>query len=181
MITEHTPKLVPATLADYPTIQNMGRFYVYDMSRECGPHYPGWECPADGLFECRDLKRFFEPPAHAYFVKVGDEIAGFALINKHEILDVDFYMSQFFILAKFQRQGISHAMAQASFRAHPGRWSVGVIPQNKRALHFWRKVIGDFTSGNYIEREYSRDELKTLANPEPYPMIILTFDVAASR
>lgn len=30
------PKLTPASIHDYPTIQNMARFYVYDMSRYCG-------------------------------------------------------------------------------------------------------------------------------------------------
>lgn len=28
--------LIKASLSDYPTIQNMARFYVYDMSRYCG-------------------------------------------------------------------------------------------------------------------------------------------------
>lgn len=36
--------MVPATLADYPALQNLARFYVYDMSRYCGD-LPGWECP----------------------------------------------------------------------------------------------------------------------------------------
>jgi hypothetical protein len=30
------PRLILATLEDYPTIQNMARFYVYELSRECG-------------------------------------------------------------------------------------------------------------------------------------------------
>jgi hypothetical protein len=25
--------IIPATIADYPTIQNMGRFYVYDQAQ----------------------------------------------------------------------------------------------------------------------------------------------------
>ena len=31
-------KLILATLDNYPAIQNMARFYVYEMSRECGLH-----------------------------------------------------------------------------------------------------------------------------------------------
>lgn len=48
-------KLILASLKDYPTIQNMGRFYVYDMSEYVGDQ-EGWEMPEDGLYECIDFK-----------------------------------------------------------------------------------------------------------------------------
>jgi hypothetical protein len=53
--------LVQAIINDHPTVQNMARFYVYDMSRSCG-HLPDWECPDDGLFACVDLKSYFTKP-----------------------------------------------------------------------------------------------------------------------
>jgi hypothetical protein len=53
------PQLVKATIENYPVIQNMARFYVYDMSRYCS-HIPTWECPESGLYECIDLKIYFE-------------------------------------------------------------------------------------------------------------------------
>lgn len=46
-----------ASLEDMNTIQNLGRFYVYDMSRFCG-FLSGWETPENGLFECIDLSRY---------------------------------------------------------------------------------------------------------------------------
>ncbi|MBX3710218.1 MAG: GNAT family N-acetyltransferase [Gammaproteobacteria bacterium] len=52
-------KLVPAPLKDYPTIQNMARFYVYDMSQYLGGE-AGWECPEDGLYECIDFKKYWQ-------------------------------------------------------------------------------------------------------------------------
>ena|SRR3990167_5303513 len=53
-------KLIPATLKEYPVIQNMGRFYVYDMSEFMGKD-EGWEIPEDGLYECIDfnMAQFF--------------------------------------------------------------------------------------------------------------------------
>jgi hypothetical protein len=36
------PYLIVATEPDRETIQNMARFYVYDMSRHCG-ELEGWE------------------------------------------------------------------------------------------------------------------------------------------
>ena len=79
------PVLVKATIEDHPIIQNMARFYVYDMSRYCGRGASvfDWSCPDDGLFECIDLKPYFEAEdRYAFLIKAGDERAGFALINK---------------------------------------------------------------------------------------------------
>lgn len=175
--TTEYPQIIPATIEDYPTIQNMARFYVYDMSRECGPHYPGWECPENGLFECDDLKSYFEDPTRkAYLIKINGERAGFVLINHLDILPSEFNMGEFFVLAKFQRKGIATQVARKVFDLHRGTWSVGAIPMNKRALSFWRQVIGDYTCGVYKEREYPIEELITPEHPDPYPMIIMTFD-----
>lgn len=47
--------LIPATLRDYPIVQNMARFYVYDRTK-----YMGWECPETGPYECIDFKYYFK-------------------------------------------------------------------------------------------------------------------------
>lgn len=117
------PILVPATLDDYQTIQNMARFYVYDMSRYCGLFYHGWEFPANGLYECNDFKKYFEDPTcRAFLIKVSDELAGFVLINKIcSIETVDWNMGEFFILAKFQRSGLGTIVANETFKKFPGK------------------------------------------------------------
>ena len=69
--------IVPAMIVDYPTIQNMARFYVYDRTA-----YMGWECPEDGMFECIDFKHYFEDSdKKAFLVKVENELAGFVLLD----------------------------------------------------------------------------------------------------
>jgi hypothetical protein len=40
--------LCKASEKDKETIQNLGRFYVYEMFRHCG-FLSGWEIPANGL------------------------------------------------------------------------------------------------------------------------------------
>lgn len=164
------PILVNATLADYPVIQNLGRFYVYDMSRFCG-FLPDWECPENGLFECIDLKNYFEDQGkHAFFIKVNDEIAGFALINKEgSTKDVDWNMGEFFVIAKFQKSGVGRLIAEEIFKRFPGIWEIGSIPENTRARNFWKKVITHYTRGQFSEK------LKTVQYPKPHPMIILRF------
>lgn len=146
------PTLTKAILADYPTIQNMARFYVYDLSRSCG-NSPGWECPEDGLFESFDFKCYFEEPDRdAFLIRINTEIAGFVLINKiGTSADVDWNMGEFFILAKFQGQGIGTQVAMQVWNQFPGIWEISVIPENQGALEFWRWVIARYTRGHYSE------------------------------
>lgn len=151
---------------------------MYDLSRDCGLHYPGWEIPDDGLYECRDFKEYFEVPVNkALLVKVGKEVAGFIMIDKMEILpEVEFNMGQFFILAKFQGTGMAYRVAHEVFDTVSGAWSVGVIPENLRALNFWRKSISEYTNGRYAEKLYTKEDLITDEHPDPFPNIIFTFD-----
>lgn len=169
--------LLPASINDYAVLQNMARFYAYDMSRYCGQVLAGWEFPANGLYECSDLKKYLEDPDRkAFLIKIDDELAGFVLINKLEIMPiVDWNMGEFFIVAKFQRSGVGSKIARQVFDQFPGEWSVGAIPQNTRALNFWRQIIAEYTHGQFQEVVKTSEELKTAEHPDPYPMIILRF------
>jgi predicted acetyltransferase len=168
------PTLVKATIDDYPVIQNMARFYVYDMSRYCGrmPSRHDWSCPPEGLFECVDLKPYFiEPDRHGFYIKVGGEKAGFALINKKgSTPDVDWNVGEFFILAKFQSTGIGKQAAERLFEKFPGVWETAVMLENTGAYPFWSKVVASYTGGSFTE------EKKLVPDPEPHEMIIFRFE-----
>lgn len=149
-------KLVPASLKEYPTIQNMGRFYVYDMSKDMGSE-EGWELPKNGLHECIDFKKYWEVEnAFPFLVRYGDELAGFVIIDKKgSDSTIDFNMAQFFILRKFQTKGIGRYVTMQCFDKFHGAWEVMVMPGNEGAYRFWRSVIRDYTNHNFIE--YTRD------------------------
>ncbi len=169
-----TVRILPATIADYPTIQNMARFYVYDRTA-----YMGWECPESGLFECIDFKHYFENPEEkAFLIRVSGEIAGFFLLDKMHLLEpVDWNMGEFFVLAKFQGKGVASMVAQEIFKEHPGEWSIAVMPENIKAVKFWRKIITKATHGDYREVFKTADELRSTKNPDPYAMSVFTFDI----
>jgi len=165
--------ILPATLADYPTIQNMARFYVYDLSRECGLISEDWAIPSDGLYESSDFKNYFEEATRkAWLVKVADELTGFVLLNQAGTSpETKWNMGEFFILAKFQGQGIGRKVAHQIWTLHPGHWEVSVIPENKSALNFWRKTISAYTGDCY------REEIKTIGYDQHQPnRIIFSFD-----
>lgn len=130
-------QLVPTTIENHPTIQNMGRFYVYDMSEYLGSEQ-GWEMPEDGLYECIDFKKYWdEKGSYPFLVRYENEIAGFAIIDKKgSDSTIDFNMAQFFILRKFKNKGIARHVAHLCFDKFPGVWEVMVIPGNEGAYRF---------------------------------------------
>ena len=147
------PILIKASLKDYPIIQNLARFSVYDMSRFCGFISEEWVFPTDGLYESFDFKNYFlEDGRHAFLVKVDGELAGFALLNKIGTEpNIDWNMGEFFIIAKFQGKGIAQKVAHQIWEMYPGLWEISVIPENMRALGFWRKSISAYIGENYKE------------------------------
>lgn len=162
--------LCEASEKDKETIQNLGRFYVYEMSRYCG-FLPTWETPSNGLFECIDLSSYCEKPdRHAFLIKANSELAGFVLINKvGSTPDVDWNIGEFFVVSKFQGKGIGRYAAEQVFNRFPGTWETSQIPENKAALDFWEKVVDGYASGQYEK------SLKTITEPKPHPMVVLKF------
>ncbi|MDR3476596.1 MAG: GNAT family N-acetyltransferase [Gammaproteobacteria bacterium] len=145
-------KLIPASISDYSVIQNMGRFYVYDMSEYMG-HAKGWEMPQDGLYECISFKKYWETDkAYPFLIHYKNEIAGFVIVDNLGCESAtEFNMAQFFILRKFKHQGIGKAVANWCFDRFPGRWEVMVMPGNEGAYRFWRSVISHRTQNNFTE------------------------------
>jgi ribosomal-protein-alanine N-acetyltransferase len=149
-------ELVAATLEEYPLIQNMGRFYVYDMSEFMGEE-SGWEMPEDGMYECIDFKKYWEDKnSFPFIVRYKSEIVGFVIVDKKgSAADIDFNMAQFFILRKFKNKGIGKYVAQACFKKFPGTWEVMVIPGNEGAYRFWRATVKSYTHHEFAE--YTRE------------------------
>jgi predicted acetyltransferase len=80
-------------------------------------------------------------------------------------------MGEFFILARFQGNGIGRRVAHQIWNEHQGKWEVSVIPENVSALTFWRKAVSEFTNGNYFE------EIKTIDYEQGQQQrYILSFD-----
>jgi predicted acetyltransferase len=147
-------ELVPATLSDLPIMQAMASYYVYDMSEFLGDA-PGWAFPDTGVYECDDLRPYFEDAkASPCFIRVSGELAGFAIVNTlGSDPTVEFNMAQFFVHRKFKGRGVGAYAATACFRRYRGLWEVMVIPGNRGALAFWRKVVGTFTNDSFSEQQ----------------------------
>lgn len=152
MKNRHEIRLIPATVADYPTIQNMARFYVYDMSEYMGCE-EGWEIPSNGLYECIDFKHYFDKNnVYPFLIRKGKELAGFAIIDQNgSEPSINFNIAQFFIIRKFKGHGLGKEVAQRFFAQFRGLWEVMVLPNNSGAYHFWKHTIQDYTGNSFTE------------------------------
>jgi predicted acetyltransferase len=154
--------LVEVDEQDYVLVQNMIRFYIYDMSE-----FTGWGCPSNGLYGgVDDLPYYFgkipEDPndrwpegwtGKGFKIVAEDEIAGFCLVRFYtdgttQINDI----GEFFIVRKWRGKGLGKQAGHAIFNKFPGKWQVRQMLDNRPAQSFWRKVIADFAEDGFSER-----------------------------
>ncbi len=144
-------ELATATDDDRAFIQDLGRFYVYEIARVYGQD-PNWKIGRNWLYDADDFSGYWQEGNHPYLIHVNGEIAGFCLIDRHRIApDIDWNMGQFFVLGPYARRGIGRTAALLAFNRYPGLWQVTQVPGNDPAIAFWRRIIGDHTQGRYDE------------------------------
>jgi predicted acetyltransferase len=179
-ITHPGPELCPASMSDYAVIENLWRYYVYDMGRYCG-FTRGWECPIELSFVPDDLTHYFTEPAKKVFlIKVGRELAGFVFLHQLRSTPAEWKICEFFIVAKFQSKGVGQQVAREIFYRFPGKWAVTVMSTNSAAVRFWHKIIGEISCNNFTEGFRAAGEAAATEKPNRYAMITFLFNVALS-
>ncbi|MFD1887653.1 GNAT family N-acetyltransferase [Paenibacillus wenxiniae] len=131
-------------------IREMMQFYLYDFT-----YYLNIELTDKGRFpEYPDLDEFWSRPGRKfpYLIYSGFHIAGFALVDRLDNGEADYYMTEFFILHKYRRSGVGTWAACELFRRYPGRWKVTQVSNNLAAQTFWRRIIGEYTEEQYVEK-----------------------------
>jgi predicted acetyltransferase len=166
------PILERATPDAAPLLANLLQLYIHDLS-EIFPIEPG----PDGRFGYDRLALYWSEPAtrHAYLIRRGASIAGFALVTRGspgsddpDALDV----AEFFVLRRHRRSGIGREAAVALWDELPGRWVVRVSEANRAGLPFWGEVIRDYSGGDFEESTRPGD---------PNPWRVFTFESRARR
>lgn len=88
----------------------------------------------------------------AYFILVEHKIAGFAMvIDLPEVDDrpTDFQMAEFFVMYKYRRSNVGKQAFFKVLELHKGKWQLKRHPANMASVHFWNRVIHEYTNGNY--------------------------------
>ena len=140
-----------ATPEDRLPLSRMLELYNYDLS-EFWPH----DLDVHGEYGY-ELDRYWAKAEHHPFIAVVDgKFAGFALVNDEvKVGSRGSWMDQFFVIRKYRRASVGSVLAKRVFVQLPGPWEVGQIHSNCPAQAFWRNVIGEFTSGKFVEHTLS--------------------------
>jgi len=147
-------ELRPARLEDKVVLQRLMELYLYDFSE-----YEGADVDAGGLYGYGYLDQYWvESTRYPFLIRVDGRWAGFALVRDYADSDGTLVhgMAEFFVMRKYRRAGIGRAVACRLFDAFPGSWHVGQVVENVPAQRFWRRVIGEYSHGQFqeIRREF---------------------------
>lgn len=140
-------QVLHAALADQVPIRRMLELYQHDLSDI-------WDQDLDLHGEYGyALDRYWHAPVHQAFVfRCDGHYAGFCLVDDDVCLRGNqLWMAQFFVLKKYRRRHVGEQAACQVFDSIRGAWEVGQMPGNQRATAFWRRVIGRYTHGRYVE------------------------------
>jgi predicted acetyltransferase len=134
---------------DRPVLARLLELYQYDMS-EVWPQ----DLNIHGEYGFAVDRYLRNPLLRAYLFLVDGRYAGFGLVDPDVSLPGNqHWMGQFFVMKRYRRLGVGRLGARHMFERHRGRWEVGQMPLNFAAQDFWRRVIAEYTGGNYVEHE----------------------------
>lgn len=131
-------------------LRNLFEHYIHDMAE--------WfeiDTQPDGSYSY-DTASVWAKGYDAYLAKLGDSIAGFALIGtaKEWLGDIGGHdVHEFFVIRRYRRSGVGLEMAARLWNERPGEWLVRVLEANAPAVKFWRNAIARQAGGLYQEED----------------------------
>jgi predicted acetyltransferase len=138
-------ELIPINIGHKETLRNLFELYTYDFSE-----YMNVDVDDHGRYIYDYIDRYFhQPNYHSFFVSVSGKLAGFVIVKAES--QNHYSIDQFFIMKKYRKAGIGKKVAFTVFDRFPGEWRVAQLAKNRPAQAFWRKVISEYTNGNFQE------------------------------
>ena len=159
-------ELVPVAIEQKETLRNLLEKYLCEFAQ-----YDLRDVQEDGLYHYRWLDCYWtDPNRWAYFIRVDGKLAGFAMVNDYpEIPDrkPDFCLAEFYVLPRYRRAGVGREAAFQLFDLHRGQWQFQRHPHNVPSVHFWNRVVKEYTHGRYELIEAYPDERVNYADGTP--------------
>jgi predicted acetyltransferase len=143
-------EIVPVKEADKSVLRQLMELYSHDFSE-----FTGEDVDEHGFYGYSYLDHYWaEDGRYPFFIKVDGKIAGFALVRKscgdYSASESVCNIAEFFVMRKYRRMNVGGVAAKCVFELFKGEWEVRVLHVNVPALPFWRKVIDEYTGGNYV-------------------------------
>lgn len=141
-------ELNPAALEEKVLLERLMELYLYDFSE-----FDRVDVDDQARYGYPFLDRYWdEAGRRPFLIRVDGVLAGFVLVFEFSLLGLAGHMiAEFFVMRKFRRMGVGRTAAIAAFAQFPGHWEVSQVFQNVTGQRFWRKVIAEYTRGNYRE------------------------------
>jgi predicted acetyltransferase len=125
------------------TLHNLIQLYFHDMSE-----FKQREVDGQGLFHYRYFDSYWtEPDRYPFLIRVDGSPAGFALVRSIDEGRAD--MAEFFVLRGHRHRGVGSIAAKQLFDMLRGRWEIREEAKNFGAQSFWRRVIQEYTDGEF--------------------------------
>jgi len=144
-------ELTPVGIDEKEILRNLLEKYNYEFSQ-----YDLRDVNSLGLFGNKYLDCYWiEKNRWAFFIKADGKLAGFAMVIDIPEIDekTDYTLAEFFVLYKYRRQGVGRFAAFTLFDRFKGRWLLRYHPKNIASAHFWNRIVGEYTNGNYTLME----------------------------
>jgi len=139
-------ELIEMQLEQKQLLRNLLELYQHDLSE-----YDGTDVSENGLYGYEFVDHYWvEAGRHPFLIRVDGGIAGFVMVRQNGGPD-SHELAEFFIMRKYRRNGVGTEVAHQVFDRFPGKWVVLQMPGNKPSQVFWRRVIAQYTGGNYRE------------------------------
>ncbi len=137
--------LVP--IGEKEVLKNLLEKYDYEFSQ-----YDNRDVGPLGLYGYDYLDHYWvEENRWPFFIKVDGKLAGFMMVNDYPevVKGTQYTMAEFFVMYKYRSRGVGKVAAGYAFDRFKGAWQLKRHPKNESSVHFWNKVVSQYTSGKY--------------------------------
>ena len=141
-------ELVPVDVSEKEILRNLLEKYDYEFSQ-----YDQRDVNNLGLYGYDYLDYYWtEEGRHTFFIKVDGKLAGFVMINTYLEVEAatDHTVAEFFVMHKYRGRGVGRYAAFRVFDMFPGKWQLKRHPKNLGSVHFWNKIVSEYTGGDFI-------------------------------
>jgi len=129
--------------------------YLADLSADHTGVFPSLAVTGQSATEL--VQSWFRDDRSVVFLILREEKpAGFALVQRDTAAQGDrarhYRLSEFFVRRPFRRLGVGRDAALLLFARFAGEWTISEQARNSGAVRFWRRVVSDYTNGDFRER-----------------------------
>ena len=141
-------------LKEREKLEKLLQLYLHDLSLYFPIPFNSDECKYE-----YDLNKYFEND-YAFFIELDHNILGFILVDYNK--NNNYEISEMFVLNNYKGHKIGEQAVTKIFDMYKGNWTIKAVPSSPVAESFWKKVVDNYTNGNFkLEHtgKYNRAEL----------------------